>query len=163
MLTMDFDTRLQRAIGRGRQTKNAQGREQARDQLSEEELKSLHSRYRLDLSEHVEQCLRKLADNFPGFRFQTLVGDDGWGAKISRDDFSGRGAQRENLFSRLEMVIRPFTSTRIIELAAKGTIQNKEAFNRTHFQFLAEADTEAFQDVIDLWVVEYAELYAART
>ena len=160
---MDFDKRLERAISRGQQTRQAQGREEARKQLSEAELRALHSRYRLDLSEHIEQCLRKLADHFPGFRFQTIVGDEGWGAKISRDDFRTRAGQRENLYSRLEMVVRPFRPTPILEVAAKGTIQNKEAFNRTHFQFLSEVDLEAFGELIDLWVLEYAELYAART
>lgn len=159
---MDFDKRLERAINRGEQTRSLRGREQARQQMSEEELRSLHSRYRLDLSDHIEQCLRKLADHFPGFRYQTLVGEEGWGARISRDDFTRRSGQRENVYSRVEMVVRPLTSTHILEVTGKGTIQNKEVFNRAHYRLLAEVDVEGFQELIDLWVVEYAELYAAR-
>lgn len=160
---MDFDKRLERAVGRGRQIREARHHTQAARAMSEEELRSLHSRYRLDLSEHIESCLRKLADFFPGFRFETIIGEDGWGGKISRDDVVGRGSSLETRYSRFEMVIRPFSSTRIVELAGKATIQNKEAFNRTHFQFLTEADPESFAEMIDLWALEYAELYAART
>ena len=41
-------------------------------------------------------------------------------------------------------------------------IHNKEVFNRTHFQFLAEADLDSFRELIDLWVLEYAEQFAAK-
>ena len=158
---MDFDKRLERAINRGQQTRDLRGRQHREQQMTEEELRSLHSRYRLDLSEHVEAGLRKLADHFPGFRFQTVVAEEGWGAKISRDDFVG-GAGRENRYSRFEMLVRPFSSTRILELTAKATIQNKEAFNRSHYQFLSEVDLDTFREVVDLWLLDYAETYAAR-
>jgi len=161
---MEFDKRLERAIVRGEQARNAEGRRKMEQALSEDELKTLHSKCRLDLSEHIEKCLRRLTDHFPGFDFQTIVGEDGWGAKINRDDFqSGRGRQAENLYSRLEMVIRPFSSTHIVELAAKATIRNKEIFNRSHYQFLAQYDVETFQELIDLWSLEYAEQYASRS
>ena len=159
---MDFEKRLERAIVRGQQTRDARGREAAEKTFSEEELKTLHSKYRLELSEHIENCLKKLVDHFPGFRFQTIVGEEGWGAKISRDDFQGRSARR-NQFSRLEMLVRPFNTTHIVELAVKATIRNKEIFNRTHYQFLSQADLDSFSELIDLWVLEYAESYTART
>ena len=60
------------------------------------------------------------------------------------------------------MLIRPFSSSHIVELVGKATIRNKEAFNRTHFQFLREVDVDSFTELIDLWILEYAELYAAR-
>jgi len=122
----------------------------------------LHSKIRLDLSEHIEGCLQKLADYFPGFRFQTVVGEEGWGAKISRDDFkktAGRDAQSG--YSRLELVVRPYSSSHIVEIAGKGTVRNKEIFNRNHFQLLSQVDKESFSELIDLWVLEYAEKYAA--
>jgi hypothetical protein len=159
---MNFEERLERAIGRGQQIRESRTRSHAQRQMSDEEFRALHSKYRLDFSEHIESCLRKLADYFPGFRYETLVGEEGWGAKISRDDVRGRAAL-SNLYSRLEMVIRPYSATRIVELAGKATIHNKEAFNRTHFQFLTEVDPESFTDTVDLWAVEYAELYAARS
>ena len=85
---MDFDKRLQRAIERGRTTRDAIGRATAERELSEEELKSLHSRYRLELVERIENCLKKLADHFPGFQYSPQMTDSGWGAAISRDDLA---------------------------------------------------------------------------
>lgn len=159
---MDFDERLERAVQRGRRALDEQGRRRAEQAVSEEELRDLHTRCRIELSDRIESCLRKLADHFPGFRFQTLVSEDGWGARVSRDDVSFRtGRSPQNLYSRLEMVIRPFSRTHIVELAAKGTIRNKEVFTRTHFQFLSEVDLDSFRELIDLWVLEYAEAYSS--
>jgi len=156
---MEFERRLQRAIERGQRKGDAQTQASAKQAESEEELKRLHSQYRLELSEHIERCLRQLPDHFPGFRYETVVGDRGWGAAVSRDD-AGRG--RSNYFSRLEMTVRPFSSYHVLELSAKGTIRNKEIYNRTHYQRLTEADPQNFLDIIDLWILEYAELYAAK-
>lgn len=161
---MDFDQRLQKAITRGEQTRDASAREKAERAMTEEELKNLHSQYRLELSEHIESCLRKLADHFLGFQFQTVVSEDGWGAKVTRDDVNlgpNRGAG--NLFSRFELLIRPYSSAHIVELVAKGTIHNKEVINNSSFQFLAEVDMNSFTAMIDQRVLEYAELFAAKT
>ena len=159
---MEFKKRLEKAIERGHQTRDAEGRERAERAVSEEDLKTLHSKCRLDLSEHIENCLKNLSEHFPGFRYDSVVAEDGWGAKITRDDFVGkRGGRGENLYSRFEMLVRPFTPTHIVELMAKGTVRNKEIVNRNHFQFLSQADLDSFTELIDLWVLEYAEKYAA--
>ncbi len=157
----DFQKRLEKAIQRGQHALDARERERAEAALGEEELKRLHTQYRLELSEHVEACLRQLAQHFPGFRYETLVGDRGWGAALSRDDLAIRDGQRENHFSRLEMGVRPFSTSHVLELTAKGTIRNKEIYNRTQYQLLADADVETFGEMIDRWILEYAELYAA--
>jgi len=160
---MDFDKRLERAISRGHQARDSEGRQRAEKEVSEEDFRNIHSRCRLDLTEHIESCLRKLDDHFPGFRFETIVDEDGWGARISRDDFRGRrGREAANEYSRFEMVIRPFGTARIVELAAKATVRNREIFNRTHYQFLSQIQLDAFNETIDLWVLEFAELYAAN-
>lgn len=159
---MEFEKRLERAIERGQRVRDRKGRAAAEEAMSEEDLKTLHSRYRLELSDHVESCLKRLADYFPGFQFQTVVGEEGWGARISRDDLVASRGAAQSLYSRLEMLVRPFTSSHIIELAAKGTIRNKEALNRNHFQFLSDADLESYRELIDLWVLEYAEKFAAE-
>ncbi len=129
--------------------------------MSEEECRRLHSQYRLGLSEHIEVCLQQVAQQFPGFRFETVVGDRGWGAAISRDNLSLDGGKRISYYSRLEMTVRPFSSSHVLDLNAKGTIRNKEAFHRSQYQSLAKADVKSFNELIDLWVLEYAELYAA--
>ena len=83
--------------------------------MSAEEVKSLHSRCRLTLVERIEDCLRKLGDHFPGFEYQPVMSESGWGARISRDDLNldrGRGAA---LYSRFEMLVSPLGTAPIIE------------------------------------------------
>jgi hypothetical protein len=161
---MDFEKRLERALSRGANTRSSQEQLQTDRKLTDEQLHSEHSRCRLELSEQIETCLRKLADYCPGFRFETVVSDAGWGARVSRDDIAlvrGRSAGTE--YSRLEVLVRPFSSTHIIELVGKGTIRNKELFQRTHYQFLNQVDLQSLLNLVDLWVLEYAEMYAARS
>ncbi len=161
---MDFEQRLQKAIHRGHRRGETAAREAEADALSEEELKRLHSQYRLELSEYIENCIRKLPSHFPGFRYETIYGERGWGAACKRDDVRvvARGI-RDNVYTRIEMTIRPYSSMHIFELNAKGTIHNKEVFNRQHFERLADADPATFVELIDTWVLEFAELYAAKS
>jgi hypothetical protein len=158
---MDFQQRLAKAIERGQLKGDERSRAKAEKEISEKELARLHSQYRLELSEHIEKCLKQLADNFPGFRFETVVGERGWGASIRRDDLNLKGGRRDSLFSRLQMVVRPASSYNILDMAAKGTVRNKELFNRNHYQRLTEVDPTSFNDMVDLWVLEYAEVFAA--
>jgi hypothetical protein len=130
--------------------------------MNEEELKRLHTQLRLELSEHIDECIGQLPDHFPGFRKETVVGDRGWGAAVSRDDLAlAPDGHRKNVYSRLEMSIRPYSSAHVLELLGKATIRNKELFNRSHYQRLAEVDPATFRELIDLWILEYAERYAA--
>lgn len=159
---MDFQQRLQKAVERGQRHRDSKLDEAAAKAISEEEYRRLHSQYRLQLSEHAEECLKQLVDQFPGFRFESLVGERGWGAAVSRDDVDLRGTgSRANLYSRLEIVVRPLGKYHVLDLAAKGTIRNKEAYSRNHFQPLDEVDLDGYRELIDLWVLEYAEMYAA--
>jgi hypothetical protein len=159
---MDFQQRLEKAIQRGQRAQDAAAQARAEQAMGEEELKRLHSQYRLELSEHIEQCMRQLPQHFPGFRFETLVGTSGWGAAISRDNLVLSAGKRENLFSRLELVVRPFAASHVLELAAKGTIRNKETYNRNQYQMLSDVDMASFRELVDRWILEYAELYAAK-
>ena len=165
---MDFDQRLERAIERGQRKRSADDRERAERAMTEDEFKNLHSKARLELSEHIEACLRKLPEFFPGFDFESVVDTEGWGAKISRDDIApgagtGAGKGLTRLYSRLEMVIRPYSPSHIVELVARGAIRNKEVLSRSHFQMLTQIDLESFSELIDQWVLEYAEKFSART
>lgn len=159
---MDFKDRLERAIQRGQRSSDAEARARAEQATSEEEFRRLHSQYRLELSDHIEQCLRELVRHFPGFRYETMVGDRGWGGAINRDDFSLVDGRRSNLFSRLELVVRPFTASHVLDLNAKGTVRNRELFSRAQYQRLTEVDQQLMTDSIDRWVLEYAELFAAK-
>ena len=64
---MDFEKRLKKAIVRGQQNRDHQAREKAEQAMSEEELKSLHSRCQLDLSDHIEHCPEETSRAFPRF------------------------------------------------------------------------------------------------
>jgi hypothetical protein len=160
---MNFEERLAKAIERGQRLGDARSEAKARKALTEEELKRLHTQYRLQLSEHIESCLQRLPGHLPGFRFESVVSERGWGAAVLRDDAAvGRGRVRSNEFSRLELVIRPFSSYHVVELLGKATVRNKEIFNRSHYQRLTEADPTSLTELVDLWTLEFAELYAAQ-
>ena len=161
---MEFEQRLKKAIHRGEQSRAASDRADLARQLTAEELKGRYSMGRIEISEHIEICLRKLVDYFPGFDFSSIVGDTGWGAKILRDDLSLKaGRTQESQYSRLEMVVTPRGSADILEVVAKGTIRNREVFHRRYYQRLVELDIQVFEEQIDAWVVEYAEQFAANS
>ncbi len=159
----DFEQRMHKAVERGQRRSEERAQEVRAKALSAEELKRLHTDYRLQLSEYIERCVESLPHLFPGFKFETIYGERGWGAGASRDDVGTEGGRRRNFYSRLEMTIRPFSSLHVLELVANGTIRNKEVFNRSHFEKLHDADPETFRELIDVWILEYAELFAARS
>ena len=158
---MDFEQRLEKAIQRGRETGDQKHRAEAENVTGKEDLKRMHTGFRLELSEYIEKCISRLPNHFPGFQFETIVSEKGWGAAVQRDDIGvGADRKRNNFYSRLEMVIRPRGKYNVLDMAAKGTVRNKEIFNRNHYQRLSEADVDTFKEIIDLWVLEYAESYA---
>jgi hypothetical protein len=158
---MSFRERLQRASERGKQARAAQLNEAAAKALSEEECRRRHSQYRLELAEHIEKCLREMSDNFPGFQFETIVDETGWGAAVSRDDFRMESGRRGTFFSRLKLVVGPYNSYHVLDLTAKGTVRNKEVLSRNHYQRLTDVDPQSFRELAEQWVLEYAELYSA--
>lgn len=161
MAGMDFRERLQRATQRGQQTRDAAAREAAAKALTEEECRRLHRDYRLSLMEHLETCLKQLSENFPGFHYEDLSNERGLGGAIRRDDLAIIGGRRENLFSRLEIVVSPHNQYHVLDVNAKGAVRNKENFTRNHYQLLKDADLDAFRNLIEQWVLDYAEQYAA--
>lgn len=161
---MDFDARLRKAIERGEKVRDLRSQEAQARVLSEEELRNLHAGFRIELSDHIEQCLKKIVEHFPGFDFQTVVSEEGWGARIRRDDLQMSGGRSNSLYSRLEMLVTPFSPTAgILELSVKGTVRNREAMSRKHFYRLTEVDLDLFRELIDQRALEFAELYSATT
>jgi hypothetical protein len=158
---MDFRERLQRATLRGQQARDERARAEAAKALSEEECRRLHSNYRLVLNEHIENCLKQLGDNFPGFRYEAVVSERGWGGAVRRDDFALAGGRRDSLFSRLEIVVSPHNQYHVLDINAKGAVRNKESFSRNHYQLLKDVDLDAFQHLVEQWTLDYAEQYAA--
>lgn len=161
---MSFEDRLNEAIQRGKHRSSTQRAEAAAKAMTDDELKRMHNQYRLELSEQIEKCLDKLPHHFPGFTYETIFGERGWGAACRRDDIRmSPGGKRNNDYSRLEMTIRPFSSYHVVELTGKGTIRNKEVFNRNYFEKIQDAEVSKFSELIDFWVLEYAELYSAKS
>ena len=159
----EFQSRLESAIARGKKRAEHKATQQRAKQLSEEELRRLHTSYRLALSDQIESAVNGVADHFPGFRIESLFGEVGWGAACYRDDLRIESGRRNNQYSRLEMVIRPYSELRVLDLKGKGTVMNRELFNRSHYVPVAEVDPEEFQQLIDAWAIEYAEMYAAKS
>ena len=158
----EFKSRLESAIARGRRRAEVHASQERQKEMSEEELKRLHSSYRLALSDRIESAVKGVADHFPGFREESIFGDKGWGNACYRDDLRIEAGRRTNEYSRLELVVRPFSALGVLELNGKGTVINRELFNRNFFRSIPEVDIEEFQQLIDTWAIEYAELYATK-
>ncbi len=156
---MEFDDKLKAAIQRGKQRRADQQSETAQRRMTESEIRSRHSEIRLRLSEHIEVALKKLIEHFPGFESEVLYGERGWGAAVYRDDMLGHGRK---LYSRLEMCVRPLSSVNLVDLVAKGTVRNRELLNRNYYEEIEAADPQQFEQRIDTWVLEYAELFASQ-
>lgn len=159
---MDFEQRLQKAIERGQLRGEVQSREAAAKAMSQDELRRLHSHYRLQLSEHIETCLKKLANFLPGFQLEMIYGEKGWGAAVNRDALRMEKGQRDRDFSRLEITVRPIVSMMILEVVAKGTVRNREIMSRNSFEQVSDVDVDKFVDQIDRWILEFAEAYSAE-
>lgn len=159
----DFKSRLEAAIARGKQRADAKSSQQRQQQLSKEELKRLHTSYRLTLSEQIESAVHGVADHFPGFQQESLFGEVGWGSACFRDDLRIEAGRRTNQYSRLEMVIRPYSDLHVLDLKGKGAVMNREIFNRSYYVPVAEVDIDEFTNLINAWSIEYAELYAAKS
>ena len=160
---MDFDERLKKAVQRGKLRGDEALRQQREKELSQQEIKQQHSKSRLQLSEHIEKCMQRLPNYFPGFQYETVYGDRGWGGACHRDDLDTTTSGRKgNLYSRLEITIRPMSKYPILEMVGKGTIRNKEIYSRSHFSELENVDLDVFMQLIDHWIIEFAELFAAE-
>ncbi len=153
----DFEEQIKQAIDRGRVRHEARNAAEQAKKLSEEEIRSRHAQFRLQLSEHIEAGLKKIASHFPGFRYETIYGDRGWGGALSRDDMVRGGAK----YSRLEVVVRPINEYHVVNLTGKGTVRNRELFAWNHFEEISQADENRLIALVDGWMLQYAEQFAA--
>lgn len=153
----DFEEQIKQAIDRGRTRQDAQIAAEQAKKLSQEEIRSRHAQFRLQLSEHIELGLKKLANHFPGFRYETIYGERGWGGALSRDDLVRGGAK----YSRIEIVIRPINEYQVVNLTGKGTVRNRELFAWNHFEEIGQADEGRLNALVDGWMLQYAEQFAA--
>ena len=154
----DFDEQLSGAIQRGKQQSKKASQAEANQKMTKEEIKRLHSKYRLHLSDFIEERLKQLPNHFPGFQYETVYGERGWGAACYRDDV-GRG--RRDFYSRLEVTVRPLGEFEVLDISVRGTIKNKEVIKRDFFQELEEVDLNRFEETIQNWILGYAEKFSA--
>lgn len=158
----DFDDRLKNALHRGQQRSEDKKQAEAAKQASEDELKNLHSKFRLLISDHIERVVAKLADHLPGFRYESVFGANGWGAAAWSDELRLRNGVKNSRYSRLEITVKPVTSYFILELRCRGTINNREILSRSYFEPVAEVHIEQFKQLVDTWTLQFAEYYAAN-
>ncbi|MDB4756209.1 MAG: hypothetical protein P8M80_04860 [Pirellulaceae bacterium] len=154
----NFEDMLSGAIQRGKAQGKKVTKAAASDKMSQEELKRLHSKYRLSLSDFIEGKVGQLPNHFPGFRYETVYGDRGWGAACYRDD---AGSGRRDFYSRLEITVRPLGEFNVLDTSVRGTIRNKEIFQRSFFQELEEVEMGRFEETIQNWILSYAQEFSA--
>jgi hypothetical protein len=158
----EFEERLKNAVTRGASRAESLQSAEERKRQEAEELRRLHTKYRLELTDHIEQAVKKLIDMFPGFRYQGVFGGGGWGSACVRDDLVIERGSRSNKYSRLEIVVRPVTEFNVLDLQAKGTIADRELMSRSLYHPVAQFDMAKFQKAVDDWVIAYAELYSMK-
>jgi hypothetical protein len=134
---------------------------EAAGEMTPEKLKNLHNQFRLELSSYIDGVMRQIVDQMPGFNLETLFGEKGWGAAVSRDDLLLNKKQRDNHYSRLEIFVRPMNDYYIVDLASKATVRNREIWNRNVFFPVVEAKLEMLQEQVNQWAIQFAEQYAA--
>jgi len=158
----EFEERLKKAVARGASKAESLQSEEQRKRQEVEEYKRLHAKYRLDLTERIETVVKKMIDMFPGFRYQSVFGESGWGSACTRDDLVIERGVRSNKYSRFEMVVRPINEFYVLDLQAKGTIADRELLTRAFYLPLGQVDIERFYKSVDDWAIAYAELYATK-
>ena len=160
---MDFEDKLQKAVQRGQNRNAARSNAEKQAAMSNEQIRNRHNEYRLNLSDHIETCLKQLSGPFPGFEYETIYGEKGWGGAVSRNDIDrGPDGKAGSFFSRVEVTVRPQNEFNVVNIAGKGTIRDKEIFNWNHFEEIHEAKQQDFEQMIDKWILQFAEAFAAR-
>lgn len=160
---MDFDSELEAAIKRGQQRNEKRQSSARQAEMTAEQIRNRHNDFRLNLSDHIEAGMKKMANHFPGFDYETIYGERGWGGAISRNDIDrGKNGRAGSFFSRLEITVRPQNEYNVVNIAGKGTIRDKEIFNWNHYEGVTDAKQETFAQLIDKWMLEFAEQFAAR-
>ena len=159
---MDFEDQLKKAISRGQEHGSARKSSQEQKQHSEEFLKNRHAEFRLALSDYIETGVRKMTEHFPGFQYETIYGDRGWGGAVYRDDLKrGNTGRSGSFYSRLEISVRPLNEFNVVNVSGKGTIFDKEYFSWNFFKDIPEVTLDEFKEKVDSWILLYAEKFAS--
>lgn len=159
---MDFEEQLKKAIGRGQEQGSVRKSSEEQKQLSAEYLKNRHAEFRLALSDYIESCIRRLTEHFPGFEYETIYGDRGWGGAVFRQDITrGKSGKSGSFYSRLEISVRPINEFNVLNISGKGTIHDKEYFTWNYFKDIPDVSIADFKEKVDHWILIYAEKFAS--
>lgn len=160
---MDFESELEKAIQRGQERTAAKNSLKKQAEVSKEDVRNRHNEFRLNLSDYVENGLRKLAIHIPGFDYDIIYGAKGWGGALSRNDIDrGPDGRAGSFFSRIEITVKPQNEFNVVNIVGKGTIRDKELFAWNHFESILEAKQDDFEKMIDNWILQFAEQFSAR-
>lgn len=157
----DFSKRLESAIERGKDAASRKASAERQREQTEEELRDRHTEYRLVLCERIEKTINQIADHFPGFRAESVYDEDGWGSAAFRENLHIENGRRTTKFSRFEVVVKPCTDLLVLDIKAKAMVNSREVFNRSHYKKIAEADLKEFEECVEAWSIQFAEIYAA--
>ncbi len=157
----EFEEQIKRAIERGQRMHDAREQQHKQERWTADQLRIRHNEFRLPLSDRIEEVLQALAQQLPGFEYENIYGDRGWGGALSRDELVIVQGRKNSVYSRLELTVKPLSEINVVNIAGKGTVRNREIFTRQHHQPIGEADLDEFLEVIDRWILEYAQLYSA--
>ncbi len=159
---MDFEEQLRQAISRGQEQGSVRKSSEEKQQLSEEYLKNRHAEFRLALSDYIEEGVKRLTEHFPGFEYETIYGDRGWGGAVYRDDITrGKNGKSGAFYSRLEIAVRPMSEFNVLNVSGKGTIHDKEYYSWNYFKEIPDVSLVDFREKIDGWILVYAEKFAS--
>ena len=160
--TMSFEDQLRKAISRGQDQGTSRREANEQEQLNADALKNRHNQYRLQVSDHIEVGVKKLCEHFPGFTYETIYGDRGWGGAVYRDDITrGISGKSGSFYSRLEITVRPINEFNVLNISGKGTVHNREQFNWNFFREIQEVSIDDFKEKVDSWILVYAEKFAS--
>ncbi len=160
---MDFEKELKKAIDRGQQRSSNRLSSERQKAMTAEDIRNRHNEFRLNLSDYIEAGLKKLGRHFPGFEYETIYGSRGWGGAIYREDLArGPDGKSGAYFSRLELTVKPQNEFNVVNIAGKGTIKNKEMLSWNHFEDIEDVDADKFHEMLDAWMLQYAEQFAAH-
>ena len=157
----EFEDQLKKAIDRGHRIRENRETTARNAQLTQDQIRIRHNEQRLAISERIETALKSLVNQLPGFEYENIYGEKGWGGAVSRDELVIQRGKRATAYSRLEMTVKPFSDVHVVDLGAKGTVRNRELLTRHHYRPVEAADSAEFLELVDRWVIEYAQLYIA--
>ncbi len=106
----DFEQRLIDAIKRGKNVAAGKAAAAASSGVDRRATTPLAHQVSLELCEHIERCMAKIPDHFPGFKIENVVSDRGWGTAVVRDDVQLKSGERGTAYSRCEVTVRPYSS-----------------------------------------------------